>query len=129
MKTSFTQGLGASASALLTSSATLLCCVLPAALVSIGAGASLATLVTAFPQLVWLSEHKGLVFGIAGLTLAGSGMLLWNARRLPCPIDPRAALTCNRMRKISHSLFVVAIIAYATGITFAFLLPALNDLR
>ena len=52
-----------SAGALFTSVATLVCCVLPAVLVSIGAGAAVVGLVTAFPQLVWLSERKVLVFG------------------------------------------------------------------
>lgn len=46
------------AGALLASSAPLLCCVLPAFLVAVGAGAALAGLVTALPQLIWLSEHK-----------------------------------------------------------------------
>ena len=45
---------------LLASTATLLCCVLPAVMVSIGAGAALMALVSSFPQLVWLSEHKGM---------------------------------------------------------------------
>ena len=48
-----------------TSSGTLLCCALPAALVAVGAGATLASLVGAVPQLVWLSEHKGPLFAIA----------------------------------------------------------------
>ena len=52
-----------SAATLLSSAGTLVCCVLPAVLVTLGAGASLAGLVTAIPQLVWLSEHKTLVFG------------------------------------------------------------------
>jgi hypothetical protein len=69
------------------SSATLVCCVLPAALVAVGA--ALAALVTAIPQLVWLSEHKSLVFGVAGSLLAISGISLWITRRalvLLCPI-------------------------------------------
>lgn len=37
-----------------------------------------------FPQLVWLPEHKVAVLGIAGVLLAGSGILIWRARRLPC---------------------------------------------
>jgi hypothetical protein len=123
MKVSLTHSLGASAGALLTSSATLVCCVLPAVLVSLGAGATVASLVTAFPQLIRLSEHKGAVFGLAGVALLVSGLLLWNARRLPCPTEPRAALTCMRMRKISHSLFAIALIAYLLSVLVAFALP------
>lgn len=111
--------------ALLASSATLVCCVLPAVLVSLGAGAVLMGLVAAVPQLVWLSEHKTLVFGVAAALLLASGSLLWNARRLPCPIDPGAARTCATLRKVSVWLYGVATIAYLLGVTFAFVLPAL----
>jgi hypothetical protein len=125
MKLSLSQSVGASAGALLTSSATLVCCVLPAVLVSLGAGATLAGLVTAFPQLIWLSEHKTAVFGVAGVMLLGSGVLLWNARRLPCPIEPNAARACIRLRRVSYGLFTFALLAYATGGTFAFIIPQL----
>ena len=49
--TALTRNAALSAMALLTSSATLVCCVLPAVLVALGAGAALAGLVTAVPQL------------------------------------------------------------------------------
>jgi hypothetical protein len=110
---------------LLASSSTLICCVLPAVMVSLGAGAALAGLVTAVPQLVWLSEHKALVFIGAGVLLAGSGALLWRARYLPCPVDPVAARSCTRLRRISAVLYGVSLVAYAAGAIFAFLLPAL----
>ena len=71
-----TRNAALSAAALLTSSATLVCCVLPAVLVALGAGAALAGLVTALPQLIWMSEHKALVFGIALDWLAISGASL-----------------------------------------------------
>jgi len=83
--------LGLAAGALLASSATLVCCVLPAVLVALGAGAVLAGLVTAVPQLVWLSEHKALVFGGAAALLAVSGIALSYGRNLPCPTDPGVA--------------------------------------
>ncbi|MEP7043960.1 MAG: hypothetical protein ABI843_12930 [Dokdonella sp.] len=112
-----------SAAALLTSSGTLVCCVLPAVMVSLGAGAALAGLVGAMPQLVWLSEHKTLVFGVAAALLGVAGWTLWNARRLPCPSDPALARTCTRLRTLSVALYAVAACAFATGATFAFILP------
>src|SRR3990170_2333314 len=60
-------------------------CAQPAVMVALGAGAALAGLVTAVPQLIWLSEHKAAVFGLAFVMLGLSGALLWRARRLPCP--------------------------------------------
>lgn len=118
------RNVGIAASALLASSATLVCCVLPAVLVSVGAGAALVGLVSAVPQLIWLSEHKLLVFGVAAVLLVISGATLWNARRLPCPTDPQLARNCMRLRAISNRLWVVAAAAYALGAVFAFVLPA-----
>lgn len=109
--------------AFLTSSATLLCCVLPAVLVALGAGAALAGLVTAVPQLVWLSEHKPLVFGLAGGLLAVSGAALWYGRSVPCPTDPVAARACQRLRRLSAVLYGLALASFAVGATFAFVLP------
>jgi hypothetical protein len=112
---------------LLSSSATLLCCVLPAVMVSMGAGAALVGFVSVFPQLVWLSEHKALVFGVSGLPLIAGGILAWRARRLPCPVDPVAARGCKQLRRLSAILLVTSMVMYLTGVAFAFVIPWLMD--
>ena len=117
---------GLAIGALLASSATLVCCVLPAVLVGFGAGAALAGLVTAVPQLIWLSEHKPLVFGVAGAMLAISGAALWVGRRAPCPADPDLARACRRLRRASAAIHAIALISYGAGVTFAFILPKLH---
>jgi hypothetical protein len=117
------QNVGVAFGTLLASTATLVCCVLPAALVSIGAGAVLVGLISTFPQLVWLSEHKAGVFTVAGALLALSGVMIWRARRLPCPVDPVAARSCTRLRRISAALYGVSVAIFAVGASFAFLLP------
>ena len=60
---------------LFSSFATLTCCALPALLVSLGAGAVLAGLITNFPQLIFLSKYKIYVFSIAGLLITISGYI------------------------------------------------------
>ena len=119
------RNLGVTVGTLLASSATLLCCVLPAALVSIGAGATLVGLVSTFPQLVWLSQHRGGVFGGAALLLAVSGAMLWRARSLPCPADPAAARSCATLRRSSTVIYFIAVASFSLGALFAFGLPAL----
>jgi len=120
------RNVGLAMGTLLASSATLVCCVLPAVLVSLGAGAALVGLVSTFPQLVWLSEHKAWVFGGAALLLAASGVMLWRARSLPCPIDAGAARACMRLRRISAAIYLVAVVGFSTGALFAFVLPVLR---
>jgi len=111
---------------LLASAGTLVCCVLPAVMISIGAGATLMALVSSFPQLVWLSEHKGWVFLIAGSLLLLSGVLIWRARYLPCPADPVAARHCARLRRFNSAIYVIAIFSFGSGASFAYLLPLLH---
>ena len=120
----FARNTGLAIGALLASSATLVCCVLPAVLVAIGAGAALAGLVTAVPQLIWLSEHKPLVFGIARALLAVSGGALWVGRRAPCPADPDLARSCQRLRRVSAVIYAAALISFGIAAAFAFVLPA-----
>lgn len=108
-----------------TSCSTLICCALPALLVTLGAGATLAGLVSAVPQLVWLSAHKGLVFGLAGAMLALAGGLQYRARFAPCPADPRLAAACTRTRRISLGVYLLSLAIYAVGVLFALLPPLL----
>lgn len=119
------RNLGVTFLTLLASGGTLVCCVLPAVMVALGAGATLAGLVTAVPQLVWLSEHKAVVFGIASGLLVVSGLLLWRARTLPCPTDARLAASCARLRRASVLLWGAAAAGTLLGAVFAFVLPAL----
>ncbi|MGL4230720.1 MAG: hypothetical protein ACRDAM_13550 [Casimicrobium sp.] len=108
-----------------TSASTLVCCAIPALLVAIGAGAALASLVGAVPQIVWLSEHKTAVFSMAGVMLAIAGYFQWQARFAPCPLDPALAEACTRQRKISKTIYFVSVAIYLLGGFFAFVLPAI----
>ena len=67
--------------ALFTTTGTLVCCALPITLVSLGLGASLASLVSAAPFLVTLSLYKNWVFSISGGLLALSGWLMYRHGR------------------------------------------------
>lgn len=90
------------------------------------AGAAVAGLVTAIPQLVWLSEHKPMVFGIACALLIVSGGATRYSRTLPCPTEPAAAQSCKRLRRINAALYSIALVSFAVGLTFAFILPRLT---
>lgn len=110
---------------LFTSTGTLICCALPALLVSIGAGAVMAGLIEAVPQITWLGKHKAAVFSFAALMIAASGYMQWRARNQPCPADPAKARACARARQISWSVWWVSVVAFAVGAFFAFFAAAL----
>lgn len=120
------RNVGLSLAALLVSGGTLVCCVLPAVMVAVGAGAALAGVVSAVPALVWLSAHKAGVFGVAATMLTVSGLLLSRARRLPCPADPVLARHCTRLRRASVGLWGVALACTTVGALFAFVLPRMT---
>ena len=100
---------------------TLTCCALPALFVSLGAGATLASLVTAAPFLIVLSEHKEAVFLVSAALLAIAALLQWQARNAPCPVDPRAARWCMAFRRISWSVIGLSAMTTGVGAWFAFL--------
>ena len=110
---------------LFTSTSTLICCALPALLVAIGAGAALSSLVSTVPQLVWISEHKGPVFGFAGVMLLLAGLLQWHARNAPCPADPALAAACQRTRRNSLRVYWLSVAIFVIGAWFAFVAPLL----
>ena len=116
----------ASLLSLFTSGGTLVCCALPALLVTLGAGAALSSLISAVPQLVWLSEHKEGVFAAAALMLAIAGFMQWRARTLPCPADPALAAACARTRTMSLRMYFLSLAIYLIGVFFAFVAPLLG---
>jgi hypothetical protein len=110
---------------LFTSGSTLICCALPATLVAIGSVATLTSLISQFPQLIWISEHKPLVFGLAAAMLLLAGWLQWRARLLPCPADPALAALCTKTRRQSLWLYLFSLGLFVIGALFAFVLPLL----
>ena len=119
----FRSTFAASFLSLFTSGGTLICCALPALLVSLGAGAAMAGLVGTFPQIVWLSENKLALFISAAAMLALAGAMQWHARSLPCPADPALAAACARTRKVSLVTYVFSVAMFLIGALFAFVVP------
>lgn len=116
-------GFWASLVSLFASSSTLVCCALPALLVGLGAGAALSSLVSVFPQIVWLSDHKELLFFVATILTLGSGVLQWRNRSAPCPSDPALRQACLSTRKTSLRFYGVSVAVLLVGAWFAFVQP------
>ncbi|MCX6115787.1 MAG: hypothetical protein NTV65_11325 [Proteobacteria bacterium] len=108
---------------LLSSVSTLLCCALPALLVTLGLGATVVSLFSALPQLIWLSERKLLVFGVAGALLILSASLRKLGERAACPIDAELAAYCKRWKRADGIILYFAVACYLVGAFFAFVAP------
>jgi hypothetical protein len=88
-------------------------------------GAAVAATVATVPQLVWLSERKGLVFLIAGGMILVSGVYRAATRNAPCPVDPQLRDACITGRKVSSVMFWISAVVYLVGASFAYLAPIL----
>ncbi len=106
---------------LFTSLGTLLCCALPALLVTLGMGAVMAGLISTAPWITALSAYKPVVFAVSGIMIALAGFMQWRSRNAPCPIDPIKARACGTLRKLSIGILIFSTIIYMIGFFFAFL--------
>jgi hypothetical protein len=93
--------------------------------VAFGSAATLTTLVSNFPQLIWISEHKPLVFSLAGAMLTIAGYLQWSARNAPCPADQVLAVVCAKARKNALRIYWLSVAIFGVGVFFAFVAPFL----
>ena len=100
---------------------TLLCCALPALLVTLGLGAALAGFIGAAPWITAISEYKTSLFIGAGTLLVLSAWVQWRSRYAPCPTDPIKARACKKLRQISWIILGVSILIYVVGFFFAFI--------
>lgn len=111
--------------ALFTSLSTLICCTLPAVMITLGMGAALSSLTSNVPQLIWLSAHKPLVFGGSFILLCAAWGVRYLTRNMPCPADPAQAKLCSRLRSFGGWVLYIGFGVWAVGAFSAFILPKL----
>lgn len=107
---------------LLSSGSTLICCAIPAILVLLGAGSAVAALVGAFPQLVWLSEHKIWLFGFGAIMLGVSKYFSLKTQDR-CPADPALAKQCQQTKRWSAVVWWISTIIYLIGFGVSYVAP------
>lgn len=106
---------------LFTSFSTLLCCALPALLVTIGAGATLASIISVSPWLIALSKYKIYTFGFSALMLIFAGIVRYKSKDNFCPTDPNQAKACKNLKIISGVIYWSSVIIFLIGFFFAFI--------
>ena len=106
---------------LFTSFGTLICCALPALLVTLGMGASLSSVISFFPWITIISDFKLIIFVISGSLIFLALIFQLRTKYLPCPADPKKAKLCQNLRKISWVLLYLSLCMYFFGFFFAFI--------
>lgn len=113
---------------------TLVCCALPAMLVVIGLGATVASVLSALPWLVALSRQKDWVFAISGLLIATNVYYIHrlaprlSLSRAACP--PGEERACAAASRLSRALLLTSTGIYLVGFFVAYALgPLLTALE
>ena len=109
---------------LFTTSGTLLCCAIPITLVSLGLGASVATLASAAPWIITLSQYKGWIFLTSAILIGISFWAIYRPGRI-CPTDPVLAAACNRADNWNRRFILLSSGMWLIGFIAAFGLPLL----
>ena len=115
---------------LFTSVGTLLCCALPSVLVLFGLGATVASVLSAAPWLVNLSNHKNWTFAVAGLLIGMNILYVYGIaprlRQQECAVGDDACSSASRLSTtvlwISGGLYAIGVfVAYVLGPIFVWL--------
>ena len=105
---------------LFASTSTLICCALPALLVTIGATGALISLFSNIPFLITISENKEIVFIVSGCFLVVSFLLNKNDDVGSCEIDESLSLSCNNLKKTNKKIMLASVVIYLIGLFFSF---------
>ena len=110
---------------LFASASTLLCCGLPSLFVLVGAGASFASLVSAFPLLIEISRYKVYISVGAFIIICLAGYVNYKTSKASCPIDIDVAKKCMQTRKRSRYIYYFSVTLFLFASTVTYILPRL----
>ncbi len=87
------------------------CCTLPIALVSLGMGSVVASVVSVLPWLAWLSQYKAITFSLTAVVLAYSWWRLGRTQQAEhCSLEGRKRLKWQkRLLRGSIVIFIVSV--------------------
>ena len=109
------------------STATLLCCALPATLSIIAGGAAVGSLISVFPWLIPISKHHNWIFLIAGILLLINGIFVIKPKgKVACSIT--GGKGCEVAGNFSKWMFWISVTLYSIGAFFAYAFVPLMEL-
>ncbi len=114
--------------ALFTSTGTLICCALPAAVAAFAGGAAVTSMVSAFPWMVTLSAQKEWIFLGAAIMLTISAILIYRPKgKVACSVT--GGQGCEVAERFTKIMFWSSVTIFLIGSFFAYaLLPVMQFL-
>ncbi len=105
---------------LFTTTGTLVCCAIPVTLVTLGMGATVASLVSSMPFLIALSLHKVLVFTVSGVLLLLSAWMMYRPGR-SCPAAAESGVLCNKTQVWNRRIYWFSVVLWCIGFFAAYI--------
>jgi len=105
---------------LFSSFGTLFCCALPSAFVLLGLGSTLANFIGFFPQIIWISEHKEMVFGLSFFFMGFSFLGQMTMKNVACDLDQKES--CERTKNWSRPVLWITLGINVIGFIYAYVL-------
>lgn len=107
---------------LFTSFSTLICCALPILLIILGAGAVVASSLSAFPFLITLSKNKHWMFLFAFILIGINFYLLYGKKKKTCPVSFDSLKTpCGIASHWNKIILWISVILLLIGFFVAYL--------
>lgn len=101
------------------SSATLICCALPASIAAVAGGSAIVSLISSFPVLITISKYKDWIFIVAGLLLIFNGIITFRPKgKVACSIT--GGKGCEVAGKFQRLMFWTSATIYAIGVFVAY---------
>lgn len=111
---------------LFATSGTLLCCALPVVMVSLGLGATFASLTYNIPGLVFLAENKLWTLTLSALLLLCLAWVIWRPNQV-CPAEPELAAVCRKAKRLNQWILGCSVGIWCVGFFFGYLLLPLRQ--
>ena len=85
-------------------------------MVTLGFGATLASLNYSIPGLLFLAEHKYWTLSLSALALLLLAWILWRPNQT-CPSAPELAALCQKAKRWNQLVFWISVSVWCTGIS------------
>ena len=100
---------------------------MPVLLVSVGLGATMASLNYNVPGLLFLAENKLWTLSLSAILLIFLAWVIWRPNQ-SCPADPELAKHCEVAKVWNKRIFWISVIIWSFGFFFSILLLPLRNL-
>lgn len=104
---------------LISNGGVMLCCVIPALLVSLGLGSTLATFLSDYPIFVKVTKYKDFLFLFAFVTLIINAIIIKKNKNKMCDIN-NLEKECSEVKTVSEKLYYFSLFIFIISLYLSY---------